>query len=328
MNRMTIGRRQVLGLIGAVAGASLLPRRGRAATPLVLGYDGVAAWGAIGMVAKAKDPFKKAGIDVDFRTFEAGKMTRDAMISGHVDLGILGSTPFIIGVAKGNMEAVAMAMYAGKTISIFAGKDSGINTVKDLKGRKVASQLGTSTHWVFVSKVLPKFGLSVGDLHIINTLGRNMVAALVSGSVDAFVGGEPYVSGAEVDGLGKVIADYSSFDLDPVVLAANIPVVEQRPKDVVRFLRGWLATTKLFETEPAAVTKIIESTMAAQGFKISDKAATLLVSKLGVNSQYVPEVKSYMEEQSKVLYDQHVISRLPDWSKLINASLLKEAMVA
>jgi NitT/TauT family transport system substrate-binding protein len=328
MNK-TIGRREALGFLGAaVAGASLLPRRGMAAAPLVLGYDGVAAWGALGMVARAKHMFKQAGVDVDFRTFEAGKMTRDAMVSGHVDIGILGSTPFIIGVAKGNMEAIAMAMYAGKTISIFAGKSSGINTVKDLKGRKVASQLGTSTHWVFTNKVLPKFGLTPADLHIINTLGRNMVAALVSGSVDAFVGGEPYVSGAEVDGLGKVIADYSSFDLDPVVLAANIPVVEQRPKEVVQFLRGWLATTKLFETAPGEVAKIIQSTMDAQGFKISDKAATLLVSKLGVNPQYVPQVKPYMEEQSKVLYDQDVISKLPDWSKLINTSLLKEAMVA
>jgi ABC-type nitrate/sulfonate/bicarbonate transport system substrate-binding protein len=256
MNETVIGRRDVLGLVGAAAGMSLLPRRGLAAAPLVLGYDGVAAWGALGMVARAKGMFKAAGIEVDFRTFEAGKMTRDAMVTGHVDIGILGSTPFIIGVAKGNMEAIAMAMYARKPISIFAGKKSGINSVKDLKGRKVASQLGTSTHWAFLNKMLPKFGLSAADIHIINTLGRNMVAALVSGSVDAFVGGEPYVSGAEVDGLGKVIADYSSFDLDPVVLAANIPVVEQRPKDVVTFLRGWLATTKLFATQHAEVAKI------------------------------------------------------------------------
>ncbi len=328
MNRATIRRRDALGLIGAAAGVSLLPRRSRAAAPLVFGYDGIAAWGALGMVAKAKGTFQKAGIEVDFRTFEAGKMTRDAMISGHVDLGILGSTPFIIGAAKGNMEAIAVAMYAGKTISIFAGKNTGINSVHDLKGRKVASQLGTSTHWVFLNKVLPKYGMTATDPQIINTLGRNMIAALVSGSVDAFVGGEPYVSGAQVDGLGKVIVDYSSFDLDPVVLAANVPVVEQRPKDVVQFLRGWLATIKLFETQPAEAAKIIQSTMAAQGFKISDKAATLLVSKLGVNAQYVPQLPSYLEEQSKLLYDQHVIGKLPDWGKLINASLLKEAMVA
>jgi hypothetical protein len=35
-----------------------------------------------------------------------------------------------------------------------------------------------------------------------------------------------------------------------------------------------------------------------------------------------------MEEQSKVLFEQHVISKLPDWDKMINASLLQQALVA
>jgi hemerythrin-like domain-containing protein len=76
------------------------------------------------------------------------------------------------------------------------------------------------------------------------------------------------------------------------------------------------------------VAKILRGVMEEQGFKISDKATMLMLSKLGVNTQYVPGVKAYMEAQSKVLLRQHVINKLPDWNKLINRSLLKEATVA
>lgn len=328
MHEMTVDRRQLLALFGASAAASLIARHAMAATPLNFGYDKSAGWGALGMVAKAEGMFKKAGANVAYFTFDSGKTTRDAMVSGHIDIGILGATPFIIGAAKGDMEAIAMAMYAGKTNSVLAGVKSGIASIKDLKGRRVASQLGTATNYAFLNEILPKYGLSAADVHIINTQGGNMIAALVSGSVDAIVNTEPFISIAEVDGLGKEIVNFSSFDMLPVVLAANRPVVEQRPKELVAFLRGWIATIKLFETQPAEAAKILRGVMEAQGFKISDKATMLMLSKLGVNAQYVPGVKAYMDAQSKVLQQQHVIDKLPDWDKLLNRSLLQQAMVA
>lgn len=328
MHEMIIDRRKLIAFFSATAAVTMLSRNAMAARLLNFGYDESAGWGALGMVAKAKGIFKKAGADVRFFTFDSGKTTRDAMVSGHVDLGILGATPFIIGAAKGDMEAIAMAMYAGKTDSVLAGAKSGITSIKDLKGRRVASQLGTATNYVFVNEILPKYGLSASDIHIINTQGGNMIAALVSGSVDAIVDTEPFISIAEVDGLGKVVVNFSSFDMLPVVLAANRPVVAQRPKELVAFLRGWVATAKLFETQPAEVAKILRGVMLAQGFKINDKATMLMLSKLGVNAQYVPGVKAYMEAQSKVLLQQHVIGNLPDWNKLINRSLLKRATAA
>jgi NitT/TauT family transport system substrate-binding protein len=327
MHKTTPNRRQALALFGAAAAASsFVVRAAAAAGPLNFGYDESAGWGALGMVAKAKGTFQKAGADVSFYTFDSGKTTRDAMISGHIDLGILGSTPFIIGAAKGNMEAIAMAMYAGKTDSVLAGAKTGINTIKDLKGRRVASQLGTSTNYVFENKILPKFGLSAADIHVINTQGGNMIAALVSGSVDAIVDTEPFISIAEDQNLGKVIVNFSGFDLLPVVLAANRPVVEQRPKELVAFLRGWLATIKLFENEPAEVAKILRGVMEEQGFKISDRATRLMLSKLGVDAEYIPGVNDYFSAQSKVLMQQHVISTMPNWDKLLNNSLLQQAV--
>jgi hypothetical protein len=53
-----------------------------------------------------------------------------------------------------------------------------------------------------------------------------------------------------------------------------------------------------------------------------------MLPKLGVNAQFVPGFKAYMEAQSKVLVQQHKLSEMPDWDKLIDTSLLSQAMAA
>ena len=114
-----------------------------------------------------------------------------------------------------------MALYGAKTLSVVAGVKSGVKSVKDLKGRKVGSQLGSATDFVFQNKILPKFGLSKSDVQMINVTFQNHVSALVAGSIDAFAGVEPFPSVAEVEKIGKVLVDYSDFDLQPIILAAN-----------------------------------------------------------------------------------------------------------
>ena len=55
------------------------------------------------------------------------------MVGGRIDLGVLGSTPFVVGAAKGDMVAIGMSMYAGKTDLIVAGKNTGIKSIADLR---------------------------------------------------------------------------------------------------------------------------------------------------------------------------------------------------
>ncbi len=111
------------------------------------------------------------------------------MVAGRVDIGVLGATPFVVGAAKGEVVAIGMAMYAGKTLSVVAGVNSGITDVSQLKGKKVGSQVGSATDSVFQNKILPAYGLSPSDVIIVNIPHLNAIAA--SGSIDAFAGVEP-----------------------------------------------------------------------------------------------------------------------------------------
>ncbi len=321
-------RRSLVALAGASAAAAMMPRGALAqgaTAPLNFGYQ-TTSWGTIGMLVESEGLFKKAGGNVTILKFDGGKTTRNAMISGRVDVGVIGSTPFVVGAAKGELVAIGMSMYAGKTNSIVVAKNKGMKSVADLKGRRVASQLGSATHHVFEAKILPKFGLTKNDIQVVNIPHQNHLAALASGSVDAFAGVEPFPSLAEVEGIGVAIIDYSDFDILPVILAANRPVVEQKRAAVVALLRGWLAGVELFKSNPDKSAEIVFSFFKQQGFSVSEAVVKKMLSKLDVTPTYKPGLRAYLEDESKTLMQQKAITAMPDWGKLLNTDLMQEAM--
>lgn len=323
-----LARRDMLALLGASTLGALLPRRTLAqgaAAPINFGYQ-TTSWGTIGMVVEAQGLFKKAGGNITIYKFDGGKTTRDAMISGRIDVGVLGSTPFIVGAAKGDMVAIGMSMYAGKTDSIVAGKKSGIKSIADLKGKRVASQVGSATDQVFQEKILPKFGLSRGDIQTVNIPHQNHLAAILAGSVDAFAGVEPFPSLAEVGGIGDAIIDYSQFDILPVILTANRPVVEHKREAVIALLRGWLEGVKLFQSNQDAAGEIVYGFFKGQGFDVSQAVVKRMLSKLDVTPTFKPGLRDYLEQEAKLLMRQKAIGAMPDWGKMLNTDLMREAM--
>jgi len=326
MTKLVLPRRDFLTLTGGALAAAALPgmRAHAEMAPINFGYQ-TTSWGSLGMIAESQGLFKKAGADVKIFHFSSGKDARNAMISGRVDAGVIGATPFIIGAAKGDMEAIALALYGAKTLAVVAGVKSGIKTLADLKGKKVGSQLGSATDFVFQNKIMPKAGLKKEDVQIVNVRFQNHVAALTAGSIDAFAGVEPFPSVAEVNGLGKVLTDYSSYDLQPIILAANTKTIKENHDNLVAFTRGWLASVKLYQDHRDEATQIVLKFFKDKGFDVNEKIIKLMLSKIDVNPDFGPQLKSYLENQSKVLLSQKKIAAVPDWGKLLNGNILTAA---
>jgi aliphatic sulfonates family ABC transporter substrate-binding protein len=320
---------QALGAFGALAATPWLSTvsraEGAAAAPLNLGYQNT-SWGIVAMVGESEKTFQKAGANVKTYMFDGGKSTRDAMIANRVDIGVLGVAPFIVGAAKGDIYAIAVAMYAAKTNAIVAGKDSGIKTIADLKGKRVASQLGSATHAVFVEKILPKYGLSKNDVQIVNVPHQNAIAALVGKSVDAFAGVEPFPSVAEVEGLGYVLLDYSEFDLQPVFLAINKPVLDSKREAVVAFMRGWLEAGRIVREEPERAVRIVAAHFKGQGYDLQETVVRRMLTKIDVTPTFQTALKPYLVAESKSMMRQHQIPASPDWDKRLDGSVLAAAM--
>jgi ABC-type nitrate/sulfonate/bicarbonate transport system substrate-binding protein len=329
MDHSTIDRRRFLRCAGAAAIASALPLRAGAQANALLnfGFQNT-SWGTIAMVAESEKVFERLGANIKPFRFADGKSTRDAMISGRIDVGVLGGTPFIVGAAKGDIVSIGTALYAGKTNAVVASKASGVKTVADLKGKRVASQLGSSTDYVFQNKVLPKFGLTKADVQIVNVPFQNQVSALAAKSADAFAGVEPFPSVADVEGLGTVLVDYSEFDMQPVFLAVNAPVLKERRDALVAFMRGWLDSTRIVNQYPARAVRIVWEQFKAQGYDSPEAVFKRMLGTLDIRAAYVPNLRDYLNEQAQVLVSQKQISAVPDWDRILDTSVLAQAMKA
>jgi sulfonate transport system substrate-binding protein len=330
MHQKGMTRREALGMIGGSAVAAAWPALwatpGDAAKPsLTLGYQAT-LWGAPAIVADEEKLFERIGAKVETRKFPSGKHIRDAMVAGHVAVGSLGGTPFIVGVAKGEMAAVGAVAYAGRTLMVVTAKGRGIQGVADLRGKRVASQRGSITDHVFQTKILPKYGLKKDDVQIVNVSFQDHVAALAGKSVEAFAGVEPYPSIAEHEGIGVVLVDYAAFDLTPVLLAANRRVLTEKREALVEFLKGWLESVRIFREQPQRAARIVWKVFKAQGYNVPEEVIQKAVGRLDVKPEFVPELKPYLIEQSKLLVQQRQIPKVPDWDSALVREPLERAM--
>lgn len=325
MDQNHISRRKALSLLGGTALAATMPGQLARAQdgPLRFGIQ-TTIWGAVAIIAEAEKTFEKAGANVEVVKFGSGAQARDAMIAGHIDIVSIGAPPFLIGVAKSNLVAIGISAYAGGTLSLVASKKSGIKSVADLRGKKIASQLATATDNGFQNKIMPAYGIKKGEYEVINTKFAEHVSAMASGAVDAFAGVEPFPSVAEVEGLGTILTDYSKYDIVPVILATNHEVLASREADLVKFMRGWVMAADLYRKDPKKSVSIVANFFRGRGQKMNDEVFRLAMSRMDVTTSYRPELKKYMTDLAELLVEQKRLSEVPNIDRALDQRVLKK----
>jgi ABC-type nitrate/sulfonate/bicarbonate transport system substrate-binding protein len=315
----------MLRLLGGSALAAAMPGQLARAQggPLRFGIQ-TTVWGAVAIIAEAEKTFQKAGANVEVVKFGSGAQARDAMIAGHIDIVSIGSPPFLLGVPKVDLVAIGISCYAGGTLALVASKKSGIKTVADLRGKKIASQLATATDNGFQNKIMPAFGIKKNEYEVINTKFAEHVSAMASGAVDAFAGVEPFPSIAEIEGIGTILTDYSKYDIVPVILATNQKVLASREADLVGFMRGWVMAADIYRKDPKRAASIVGNFFRGRGQKINDEVYRLAMSRMDVTTSYRPELKKYLTDLAGVLVKQKRLTAVPDIDRALDQRILKK----
>jgi ABC-type nitrate/sulfonate/bicarbonate transport system substrate-binding protein len=116
----------------------------------------------------------------------AGPAINEALASGSLDIGILGDVPAVNGKSNGIDTTVIAFNGLNNFIVISANPDSGIDSVKDLKGKKVATQKGAFMHRLLLY-ALEEEGLTIDDIEFVPMTAQDALAALETKSIDAAV---------------------------------------------------------------------------------------------------------------------------------------------
>jgi len=325
--RPGLNRRQVLAATGAAALTAGLVRPALAAETIRQGYQ-TNIWGMPTYYLMRSGLLEKHGIKIEEFAVPSGNLTMQQMVARQVDVGTYAGQSFTLGHAKGGLVAIALIEYVGKTARVTARKDLGITKLEELKGKKIANQVGSSVATVFTDTIGPQHGLKKGDYQEVRMDVNNMVAALAAKTVDAMVNVEPYNVIAEADGLGVDLIEFSGVDRMPVFMAATPEFIEKNPDTVVAYLKAWLEAGKDFKQNPTKVSDVIYAFYTDKGYKMSKETFQKAMSRVEVDPGFPSDIKGYMQQQAEILLKDKKISAIPDWSKALRPEFMAKARAA
>ncbi|WP_208513966.1 sulfonate ABC transporter substrate-binding protein [Variovorax sp.] len=233
-----------IALIVSFLSATSAHAQGKAAAAreLRIGYQKSAS---LFVLQKAQGSLEKRlaplGVGVKWVEFPAGPQLLEGLNVGAVDVGYVGEAPPIFAQAAG-----AKFVYFGydpaapRAEAILVTRDSPIQSVADLKGRKVALNKGSNVHYLLV-KQLEKNGLKFSDIQPVYLAPADGRAAFESKNVDAWVIWDPFQAAAEkatgarvlADGTPGVVSNYQYYLGERGFVKNNPKVIEALFEDSV-----------------------------------------------------------------------------------------------
>lgn len=185
-----------------------------------------------------EEEFKPDGISISWSFLRgAGPAVNELFANGLVDFSHLGDLPAVIGRASGLSYRIVAGTSVRGNVYVATPSDSTVQTVADLRGKRIALQKGTSTHLAGV-KILEKFGLTERDVKIVNMDTVNAQLALTTRDIDAAIGTTDYLRLRD-QGVAKIV--YATKG-DPITTSNG----------------AFLASTKFLEKYPAIATRVLK----------------------------------------------------------------------
>ncbi len=198
-------------------------------------------------VARKYNLFEKVGLRPNYVKFLSGPAMFAAMQSNSIDITEMTVSPFVNGVSNGiPMVAISVAFNEGKVNALVARKGSGISSVKDLRGKKVAATKGSLSYFG-LARELAKNGMSLSDVNFLNMTVPTIIPAMQHGDIDAAWAWEPWAQRLEEDG-GKIIAAIDDIIGD--VWVARKDWLKANPEAAVRFIAAMDLAAKKIRSEP------------------------------------------------------------------------------
>ena len=226
------------------------------------GKDG-ALCGAPIYIAYEKGFFKEQGFDVNLISADA-ETRKIGLNNGNIPI-VNGDFQFFPSIEEGVKVKVVDGLHNG-CIKFIVGKDSPINGVEDLKGKRIAiDEVGGTPHQV-ASLWLEKHGISAKQedkevTFVPYTDGNLEIEAVKNGDVDVAALWDPLGSVAEKSGEFKVIFDLST---DPTFagkyccfLYASEKVLKDDPEKVAAILKAYNKAQAWIAANPEEAVNII-----------------------------------------------------------------------
>ena len=279
-------------------------------------------------VAAETSIFQSNNIDVDLKWFDGYLESINTLIAGQIDANsqTLGDT--VSSLAAGADQVIVLVNDNSTGNDKVIVRD-GINSIADLKGKKVAAEEGTVDHFLLLLG-LRKAGLSGEDIQFVPLETGKAATAFVGGQVDAVAVFAPFTTQALKRPKSKEL--FSSKDFPGAIsdhLVFSRKFVEEKPEEVQAIVNSWFATLAYIQANPTEAYQIMAKRAGVtveeyqeynEGTKLFTIEENLKAFTPGndINSLYFTA-----QEISKFLVDVGLTKKQPDVSKIFDDRFIK-----
>jgi NitT/TauT family transport system substrate-binding protein len=239
------------------------------------------------VVGQKKGLFKKEGVKVSYTLIEDPVQRFAAFKARRLD-GIASTVDtYARTAAKGVPSKVVLGLDASVGgDGIVAKKD--ISSVAQLKGEKVAVSEGSTSEWL-LAYVLDKHGMSLDDVEKVDMTSGDAGAAFAAGRVPVAVTWEPWLSRAESNPDGHVLAStkqgpYRTIIVDAVAFQPDF--VTDHADSVKAFLRGYDDAIKFIASNPSQAYPIIAKYIQGKVPDVKAQLATVRLLTIADNKKF------------------------------------------
>jgi len=230
-----LSRRTTLGLLfaaaaGVMAAGMPVAAQAQAKAEVRIGYQ---KYGTLTLL-KGRGTLEKRlaeqGVGVKWTEFPAGPVLLEGLNVGSIDFGTVGEAPPIFAQAAGaNLVYVGNEPASPASEAIVVPKGSGLRTLADLKGKKIALNKGSNVHYLLL-KALEKAGVAYADIQPVFLPPADARAAFERGSVDAWAIWDPFLAAAEKQLGARVLADGKGLVANYQFYLASRTYAEKNPE--------------------------------------------------------------------------------------------------
>jgi sulfonate transport system substrate-binding protein len=269
------------------------------------------------IVAKQTDllvkSFESEGIDVHYVSFMAGPQMTEAMAAKALDIAsVMGATSAIVARTAGvDLKVIGAYSMAPQGFAVAVRNDSSIDSIKDLKGKKVGGPQGTAADQLLAA-LLGKENLQVKDVQFLNMQVPDAATALVAKQLDAAILVEPVLTKLVDAKKVKVLKDGTGVIGGLTVITARGDLVKKNPAVLKRFLKVHRQSVDYVKTHSAQALDLISTET-----QLTKDQVRKLLPKYDFDPDLRPEVLTELKDCIDFLYEIGLTKKRIELSDLV-----------
>ena len=213
--------------------------------------------------------FEQDGVKITWVQSLGSNKALEFLNASSLDFGSTAGAAALVGKINGNPIKSIYVYSRPEWATLVTRPETGIKSVADLKGKRVAATRGTDPH-IFLIRALQESGLTEKDITLVLLQHGDGKAALLRGDVDAWAGLDPLTASAEIEN-GAILfhrnKEANSWGILNVRedFAKSHPDVVKRVLAVYEQAREWsVAHPDELKTQLVEVTKLPDAVIERQ----------------------------------------------------------------